>query len=169
MVRFSNHLVAFLQFRLREIDGMTLIAGLHHLIPFFLPVFLCQSSKICSLHHIKPCRWFPVRIKHTKGLENCGTICSPLLILRHRQPHSEKAPCSPDSMVTVLHMTRLTCRRGNGFGEYFILFQQISNTVLGSRIHFPLRMINTHVAGSAGLWLFGFLKGEDMPGMAGIA
>ncbi len=41
--------------------------------------------------------------------------------------------------------------------------------MLGTRIHLPLRMVESHVACLAGLWLPGFLDRKDMPCVAGIA
>ena len=41
--------------------------------------------------------------------------------------------------------------------------------MFGTGVHLPLRMVKAHVTGLAGLGLPGFLNGESVPGMAGIA
>lgn len=49
------------------------------------------------------------------------------------------------------------------------LFQQGAHSVFGGRIHLPLGMIKSHMAGLAGLRLLGFLLGKRMPRMARVA
>ena len=72
-------------------------------------------------------------------------------------------------MVALLHVAGLAGRGRCFLGQRAGLLEQRAHTVLGGGIHFPLRMIEPHVAGLAGLRLLGLLLRERMPRMAGVA
>ena len=71
-------------------------------------------------------------------------------------------------MISLLHVAGLTSWRRGRSRQGFVLLQRVSNAVLRGRIHFPLRMVKTHVARLARLRLPCFLDRESVACMAYI-
>lgn len=53
-IHLFDDLVAFFQFGLCKIGGMTFVTGLEDFLPFFLPGLPGQSSHIRCLDHLEP-------------------------------------------------------------------------------------------------------------------
>src|SRR5271165_3441486 len=72
-------------------------------------------------------------------------------------------------MIAILHVACLTSRSGSPRRQNSALLQIRPHPMLRRRIHLPLRMVESHVAGLAGLRRLGFLNRKCMARMAGIA
>ena len=128
---------------------MTPLAHLDHPVSLGLPVLLGEPGHVGPLDHFQSGRWIALGIQDPQGLKNRGPVGGPLLVLWHGQPHGQEAPRSPDFVVALGHMAGLASRRSCLLRQNAALFERMSNTVLGRRVHLPLRMVHAHVAGPA--------------------
>jgi hypothetical protein len=71
-------------------------------------------------------------------------------------------------MVTLRHMAGLAGGSGGPGLENAALLQVISHSVFRGRIHLPLRMVESHVTGLAGLRRFCLRNRERVPSVAGV-
>ena len=72
-------------------------------------------------------------------------------------------------MIPSGQMARLAGRRRRAFRQNLGLFHLIPHAVFGGRIHFPLGMIETGMAGLARLGLPSLYQGKSVACMARIA
>ena len=169
MIGVADHVIAHFKLLFGKVHRVALIAGLDHFVAFALPIFLREPSQVGRFDGVDQCSWLTVGIENAKSFEDRGSVGSPLFVLRQRQADRKKSPCGTNFMVAILHVAGLAGWSSRIGGEQFSLFQIVANPMLGSRIHFPLRMIETHVAGFAGLRLLSFFDGKCVPRVAGIA
>ncbi len=72
-------------------------------------------------------------------------------------------------MVPLDHVAGLAGGGGGRLRQNAALLEQRADAVLGGGVHLPLRVVEAHVAGLAGLGLTGFLQRESVTGVAGVA